>query len=122
RSEVAGARVDEQMFLGVERHADRFTDSVLGSRLQRQRHRVERNLRRVFFELVLLCEGGLLFRRQPASASAGGRLSRLTGRGAALRIRDGAESDDKQNQSTFHQSLLLPGNRKYSGEYNASKP
>ena len=61
RADVAAARVDEQVLLGIERDADGFADGVPRGH-QRQRDRVVLNLRGVLFEFRLCRQRGLPFR------------------------------------------------------------
>jgi hypothetical protein len=123
RTDVAAARVDEEMFLRIDCHAFRFTDGVAG-RHEGERHRVERNLRCGGFDSRLGGRCRLHFGAASAAAAASARsglgraatasrgLARL-GRGsaaaacAALGVGGNAEHHRKNDHITFHGSLLL---------------
>src|SRR5881409_48989 len=94
RAGVAAPRVDEEMFLRIERNAFGFADGVT-LRHERERNGIVSNLRRGLLKLVLRGRRGLLL-GAPTSAATGLSLAwRSTGRRgrarAPLRVRTGAQ-------------------------------
>ena len=100
RPDVAAARVDEQVFLGIDGDAHGFADGVTG-RHQRQRDGVVGNLRRVLFELGLRGHCRLSVSRN--RRCAGRRLGLDVG-GARERRR---ECNNESENGVLHGSGIL---------------